>query len=77
MVSYLILGAFRNSEFRDEVLGARSAVGYWGQTPISLQCLALHLTGEPKARQIWALTPITREDCEHRATTQFARKMNL
>ena len=53
MVSYLFMGAFRNSDFRDEVLGARSAVGYW------------------------ALTPITREDCEHRATTQFARKMNL
>ena len=24
--------------------------GYWGQTPISLQCIALHLSGEPKAR---------------------------
>jgi len=38
------------------VAGSRS---YWGQTPISLRCIAPHPTGEPKARRIWTLTPIT------------------
>ncbi|HAL36999.1 MAG TPA: hypothetical protein DCP03_02320 [Polaromonas sp.] len=33
--------------------------GFWGQTPISLRCMAPHPAGEPKARRIWALTPIT------------------
>ncbi len=38
------------------VAGSRSD---WGQTPISLRCIAPHPTGEPKARRIWTLTPIT------------------
>ncbi len=37
-----------------------AGLSYWGQTPISLRCIAPHPQGEPKARRIWALTPKTR-----------------
>ena len=45
------------------ILRAQAAMfliaSYWGQTPISLRCVAPHPPGEPKARRIWALTPKT------------------
>ena len=36
-----------------------TGLSYWGQTPISLRCIASHPQGEPKAWRIGALTPKT------------------
>ena len=36
-----------------------TGLSYWGQTPISLRCMAPHPQGEPKAWRIGALTPKT------------------
>ena len=51
---------FERSEFCGPPPESSSAGGYWGQTPISLRCMAPHPAGELKARRIWALTPKTR-----------------
>lgn len=52
-------GIFANMAARAAGEDEADGKSYWGQTPILQRRSAPHPAGEPKARQIWALTPKT------------------